>query len=385
MKKTTKLILKIGILSCFIFVGGRASAATTSQLEISGWIPYWRTATGTAEALGHLDTFTEINPFGYTVKTNGQLYDAMNIGEEPWTTLIKEAHAKKVRVIPTIMWGNPDAIHAVLSNKILRDAQIADIVNLVNSKGFDGIDIDYEAKYAKTKDYYSIFLRDLYKAMGKKWVMCEVESRTPVTSRYDTVPADYDPNDVANDYVEINKYCDRVRIMAYDQSRVDVSLNRANQGLYAPVSDPKWVEKLVNLASETIDKKKIVIGIPTYGYEYIVSPGGIGGYSYVSDGALNPVYATDIAKALNLTPQRTSAGELSLLYYPNATSTPVTGVRADTQTNLLVWSDAKAIEDKVNLARKLGVRGVAIFKIDGGADKGMWDVLNKAKQDTKPL
>jgi spore germination protein YaaH len=379
MKKTIKLTLRIGILFCFIFIGGRASAATTSQLEISGWIPYWRTATGTAEALSHLDAFTEINPFGYTVKTNGQLYDAMNIGEEPWTTLIKEAHSKKVRVIPTIMWGNPDAIHAVLSNKILRDAQIADIVNLVNSKGFDGIDIDYEAKYAKTKDYYSIFLRDLYKAMGKKWVMCEVESRTPVTSRYDTVPADYDPNDVANDYVEINKYCDRVRIMAYDQSRVDVSLNRANQGLYAPVSDPKWVEKLVNLASETIDKKKIVIGIPTYGYEYIVSPGGIGGYSYVSDGALNPVYATDIAKALNLTPQRTSAGELSLLYYPNATSTPVTGVRTDTQTNLLVWSDAKAIEDKVNLAKKLGVRGVAIFKIDGGADKGMWDVLKNIK------
>lgn len=378
MKTRIETILKICILLGFVLMGQKASAATPASLEISGWIPYWRTATGTAEALVNLDTFKEINPFGYTVKINGQLFDPMNIDEEPWTTLIKEAKAKKIRVIPTIMWGNPDAIHAVLSNKILRDAQIADIVNLVNSKGFDGIDIDYEAKYAKTKDYYSIFLKDLYKAMGNKWVMCEVESRTPVTSRYDTVPADYNPNDVANDYVEINKYCDRVRIMAYDQARVDLSLDRANPGLYAPVADPKWVEKLVDLASQTISKNKIVIGIPTYGYEYIVSPGGVGGYSYVSDGALNPVYATDIAKALNITPERTSAGELSFIYYPNATSTPINGVKTDTQTNLIVWSDAQAIKDKIDLAKKLGVRGVAIFKIDGGADPKMWEVLNNA-------
>ncbi|MDB5254012.1 MAG: Copper amine oxidase-like protein [Parcubacteria group bacterium] len=340
--------------------------AEAATFEVSGWIPYWRSATGTQEALMHLDAFTEINPFVFTIKKDGRLNDAAGIDAEPWATFMQQAKAKKVRVIPTLMWGDPDQIHMVLSNKILRDAQIRDIVMLVNKYNFDGIDIDYEAKYSKTKDYYSLFLKDLYKAMGKKFVQCEIESRTPVTSRYDNVPADYDPKDVANDYVAINKYCDRVRIMAYDQGRVDLKLNHANTNtVYAPVSDPQWVKKLVDLAAQTISKKKIMIGIPTYGYEYQVTPGGIDGYTYTRLWAFNPKYALDIAKSLNITPQRTSAGELGFIY--SSTSTPA--------TNYMVWSDAGAIKEKIDLAKSLGVRGVSIFKIDGGMDPLAWSSI----------
>lgn len=38
------------------------AAVQYKPFEISGWIPYWRVATGTADALAHMDTFTEVNP-----------------------------------------------------------------------------------------------------------------------------------------------------------------------------------------------------------------------------------------------------------------------------------------------------------------------------------
>jgi len=41
----------------------------------------------------------------------------------------------------------------------------------------------------------------------------------------------------------------------------------------------------------------------------------------------------------------------------------------------MTWSDAEAIAEKVELARKLGVRGVAVFKFDGGEDPEMWEIL----------
>ena len=356
MKKLFKLAFIFAI-----FLLAREAGAAVAPLEISGWIPYWRAATGTQEALLHLDKFKEINPFGYTVKNDGTLNDAMDINEEPWTTLITEAKKKKVRVVPTIMWSNGETIHKILSNTKKRIALEDEITALVKKNNFDGIDIDFEGKKAETKQYFATFLKGLYQRMGKKWVMCTIEARTPLDSRYDTIPKDIQ---YANDFIAINKYCDRVRFMTYDQGSIDVVLNRARSAPYIPVADPAWVEKSIALASKTISKRKISIGVATYGYEYKMTKLAEYGYRYDVQWALNPKYATDLAASLGITPQRNGANEVSFTY---ATSTG--------STHIVWWSDAQAIKDKIALAKKLGVRGVAIFKIDGGADSAMWEVL----------
>ncbi|MES2014327.1 MAG: glycosyl hydrolase family 18 protein [Patescibacteria group bacterium] len=383
----------------------RAEAATkpkTPALEVSGWLPYWRKATSTADALVHLSAFTEINPFGYTVKNDGTLNDAMKIDEAPWPELIAAAKAKKVRVIPTVMWSNGEAIHQILSNSTTRVALEDAIAALVKEKGFDGIDIDFEGKKAETKPYFATFLKGLYQRMGNKWVMCDIEARTPVSSRYDGTPPP-DAGVYANDFVAINKYCDRVHIMTYDQGSIDVKLTKAANGTpYVPVADPKWVEKVVNLAAQTISKKKIVIGVATYGYEYKVTPLLEYGYKYELQWAFNQKYAFDIISQYQASVQRNSAGEMSFTYIPNVLPSPSVAANTDPTLNLvpvattsysdgstapanpavasfnvLWWSDAKAIQDKIALAKKLGVRGIAIFKIDGGEDPSLWDVLKK--------
>jgi len=416
-------ILKIAVFAVLFLApsGAHALVFQGTKLEVSGWLPYWRTATSTADATQHLDVFTEVNPFGYTVKLNGTLYDAAKLTGEPWLSLQKAAQAKKIRYIPTVMWANGDAIHRILSKQKTRIALEDEIVAMVKQNGFDGIDIDFEGKKAETKDYFSTFLKGLYQRMGNKWVMCTIESRTPLADRYAGGTPPLDAGMYANDFVAINKYCDRVRIMAYDQMGIDLSLaNAHNNEIYAPIADPAWVEKVIKFAAKTISKKKIEIGVATYGYEYDVTAYA-DGYTYDLLWAFNPGYAPPIAQAYGVSPLHNSTGELNFSYMPTSTvaalpppdasTTPMISgneavVSAPTPTasasttsmisgnevatsalmiasstnthstfRLMWWSGAQAIADKVALAKKLGVRGVAIFKIDGGEDPAMWNVL----------
>jgi spore germination protein YaaH len=267
-------------------------------------------------------------------------------------------------------------------------------------ENWDGVDLDFEAKLAESKDYFSLFLKELYIKMGKKWVYCTIEPRTPLVDRFVNPPKTIE---YANDYVEINKYCDRVQIMAYDQGNVDINLSRAAAGPYVPVADTRWVEKVMREAMKTIPARKLVIGIATYGYEYAVTPLNSAGFSYERLWAFNQKYAIDTAAELRQTPTRSAGGELQLLYLPsmltatkaagskevttNATSAQNLGVPATAFSNaatapairsafnIMVWNDSVAVAQKIALAKKLGLRGVAIFKFDGGQDPKIWDVL----------
>ena len=225
-----------------------------------------------------------------------------------------------------------------------------------------------------------------------------------------------DAQDYANDYVQMNKYCDRFEIMAYDQGTIDLYLNGLRAAPYAPVADPAWVETLVSMAVKGgVAKNKIILGIPTYGYEYRITPtaSSTSGYEYKRLWAFNPQYAIDIAAKLGITPTRDSAGELSFAYDAKLLEPPVTTGSESTQTqqqqtatiaqnppsiislqqgsgqagqagsqvntnqpfNYFSWSDARSIADKVAQAKNLGLRGVAVFNFDGGDDPKIWEVL----------
>lgn len=373
--------------------GGSMTPAATGAFEVSGWIPDWRAASGTQDVLPNLYRMKSVMPFAFEVSANGTLIDHPRIAQEPWPSFITAAKKAGVRVVPTVLWGDGEAMHRVLSDTTKRIALEDAIVALVNKHGFDGIDIDFEAKKAETVNYFATFLKGLYQRMGQKWVYCTAEARMPLEDRYPNGNAPADATWYANDYIAMNKYCDRVEIMAYDQGAVAPALNKARTAPYAPVADPAWVENVMKLAAQTIDRNKLIVGIPTYGYEYKVSMTA-GGYKYERLWAFNPKYATDLAAKLGITPTRTSANEVGFRYTsaavaPQSESNVLVQHDAPTSSvaenailglnaapfNFVTWSDTQAIKDKVDLAHRLGMRGVAIFSLGGAQTPGMWEVL----------
>ncbi|MBP6869050.1 MAG: hypothetical protein KBC16_03000 [Candidatus Pacebacteria bacterium] len=369
----------------------------SGDVEVSGWIPYWRASEGSKATVSHITAFSEVSPFGYTVKKDGTLYDAMKLKNSAWKKLFTSARKNHVLILPSVMMSDGAQIHAILSDSTQRAKHIDSIMSEVEKHDFDGIDIDYEGKKASTREYFSTFLKELKAELGDKILVCTIEARTPPESLYSTVPATLE---YANDYPSINKYCDRVRIMTYDQQTADIKLNAEAAHPYAPVSDTRWVRKVMEFTKKSIDADKLSLGIPTYGHEYEITVYANGLYGYKKLWAFNPKYATDMAKKKKVTPARSESGEMVVAYLPKklpktpekvTVKAPEDASKAEmaiyearayalatgnpTKVNVMWWSDAGAIKDKADLARELGIRGVGIFKIDGGFDKGLWNAL----------
>jgi spore germination protein YaaH len=263
-----------------------------ASFEKGAWIPYWKKTEGASTTLPNLDVLTQISPFAYELQNDGTIKNALKIEEEPWTSLIAEAKKKKVKVYPSILSypnssSEKKAVYTLLSNKKKRQAHVKAIVALVKKNKFDGIDIDYEAKIAESKPYFSAFLTELSTALHKekKQLICTIEPRTPPDSRYATTSKEVlSKVEYANDYKVIGKACDQVRLMAYDQMTDDAKLTNQYKDtgtLYAPVADIEWVKKIITVALWDIPAKKIIIGVPTYGYKYeIKTSTSTGGYLY---------------------------------------------------------------------------------------------------------
>ncbi len=402
MHHYTKKILPTIALMLMASFAIPASAA--EDLEVAGWIPYWKDSEGIRSVKKNIDALDTIYPFAFTVKADGTLNDLAGLSNRDWKSLRKLAHSEDVEVIPTVMWSSGEAIDMTLRNEVTRKRHIKAIVDMVEKGDYDGVDIDYEAKKTETILYFSLFLAQLKAELGDKVLSCTIEARTPPDSLY---PAGKVPAVInyANDYKAINVICDRIVLMTYDQQRADLKANNERKGLpYIPVSDPLWVEKVIKLSLKSFPEEKVMLGAPTYGRQWAVTVAPEWFKSYSSLGALNMPQMLEVADEHNVTPSRNAAGEMSFTYLPASTDSKVArdikkmsvskdvskGMKIAAQAlayanktgkevviNIGWYSDAEAINDKIELAEKYGLRGVSIFKFDGEEDEDLWDILSE--------
>ena len=389
LSKAAIVLVMLAIYIC------SATVANAYDGRVSGWIPWFQWMPGMVEVLQNIDAVDTVYPFVYEIEHGRTITDKADTKNPIWQTFYRIMALADIEVIPTIAWFDGVAIHATLSTERERVAHIAEIVNLVEQGGFAGINIDYEQKLAQTIDYFSLFLKELNEALGERVLTCAIEARTPPESRWREVPAVIE---YANDYQAIGQYCDRIELMAYDQKRADWQLNQERRGVpYAPVADTAWVEKVVALALEDMPAEKVHLGIATYGraWDVTVAPDWYRDYQRVA--SLNVPRMRELSQQYESPIGRATSGEAVFTYFPYTSPfrvlralpvpegtprgyedaarallfTNVSGV--ESVVRFATFPDVHSVNEKLELANRYDLAGVAFFKWDGEKDQQIWD------------
>lgn len=304
---------------------------------VAAWLPWWDQSRGFNEIQSNLNTFNEISPFWYDLGTDGKLVPLSNSEDASIITYTKMNGIKIYPLVSNEFDGN--LVSSVVNNSTLRQANINSIVSKVTSLGYDGIQLDYENIKPADKDAYCSFVRDLASALhshGKQLIVV-AQAKTSDAVNWDG------PGGL--DYRALGQAADQVWVMAYDYS-----WSTGPAGSIAPVS---WVNQVAAYTASTIPASKVVLGLPTYGYDWVGKNGqGID-------------YDQAIARAI----QYKAAITEDPLNGPHFTYTD------DSKVQHQVWfQDANSLGSLVDIANNYNLAGVVLWKL-GGQDPNNFSLL----------
>lgn len=322
----------------------RPTFTTTSRPVVIGYLPYWDLQRAAKSAEDNRDSISELSPFWYTLDPSGSvtLIDDVAAGE---TDLIAAVPHGAARVTPSIAnvrngaW-DPDLVGKIINDPAAMERHIDQIVKMVVSRGYDGVDLDYENLHDHDRDAFSAFVAALAAALHR-------ESKTLSVVVYAKVSEPgYSGGHRAQDWAAIGRSADQVRIMVYDYH-----WSTSAAGPLAPLS---WVDEVAAFAVAAIPREKIVLGFGLYGYDWV----GRRGETIMWQEAVN------LAHACGANVNRDPASLAPWFRYVDSAG----------RQHEVWFEDAESIGHKLDIMRRHGIGGVFFWRL-GGEDPQTWEVV----------
>ncbi len=345
---------------------------TKNTKEIFGFAPFW-----TFDKLDNVDfnILTTFAYFGVDVSNEGNL-DKSSKGYETFiskkaTETFKKAHKAGTRVVLTLTQMKNDPILALMDDLEAQNNAINQAVTEVKNRGIDGINVDFEFVGDPGDDYrskFSFFVKNLTNKMHQ-----EVPSSKVTVSVYASAVKDPKIYDIKT----LSKNADGIFMMAYDfavagadEAMPTAPLNGYKEGKY-------WydITTAVNDFLTQMPAEKLVLGLPWYGYNYLVYEPAVKAetrpwYSWRGKPATQPYsIALDTLKDHQDSVKEgwDSEGKVSWkAYYVLETNT----------WRMIFLDDPKSLAIKYNFAKSKNLAGVGMWAL--GFDEGkseMWTTL----------
>ncbi len=351
-----------------------------NSYEVFGFAPYW-----TLNKMYNVDfsVLTTLAYFGFGINTDGTFTDKapgyVKFYSDTTTKLFEKAHDNGTRVVLTITQMDNKTIENFLQDEAAQKKAIENVVSVVEKRGIDGVNVDFEYVGDAGPDMrrnFSFFVKNLSDKMHSRIAGSYLTvSVYAASAKYQKL---YDLPSLANS-------SDGIFMMAYDFGTTGSSKAVPTAPLYGYKNGTYWydVSTAVDDFLKLMPKEKLILGLPWYGYDYpVVTPSAKAdrdnGYysSYWYRGKKYWKFnARDNAHAETYASAKTGITAEQEGWDENAQ----VGWKAYKEADgwrMLYLDDARSLAIKYDFAKEKGLGGVGMWAL--GFDDGnpeFWDLL----------
>lgn len=298
--------------------------------QVNAYLTDWGTkGAQTVTQLGPVLTY--MSPFSHHVGADGAL--------SPMNDSILIAAAKAQTVAPLLVitnWsGNmfsSDVASTILNSATLQQTVITNVLNLMKSQGYIGLNIDFEYVYPQDKTAYNQFLQNVVTQLHAQGYLVSTalapkESANQVGLLYE-----------AHDYPVHGELCDFVVLMTYEWGWAG-----GPPWAIAPIRE---VRKVLNYAVTAIPRYKIMMGVPVYGRDWKL-PFVQGTYAQT----FSPQAAVNRAATYGVDIQYNSTYQAPYYNYTDSSGT----------AHQVWFEDARSFQAKLDTVKAYNLRGISFW------------------------
>ncbi|MDQ6902385.1 MAG: glycosyltransferase [Bacteroidota bacterium] len=322
---------------------GASKANSLSVIRAAFYTP-WTANTSFPDLQKNADKLNTIFPEWFFIDT--LTYKLQTRIDSAGLALMKQ---KQLRIMPILsnfksisVGFDGKLLHKVLSDTIIRNRLIQQVVDTLTHYKLNGINIDFEELIETTNEPLTSFQKKLYEALHERNML---------------VSMDVEPKNNDYDYPKLSSYNDYIVLMAYDQSN-----NSTGPG---PISAQKWIEDAVSWTAKRIDPSKIILGLGGFGYNWA---NGKYDETYTYNDAIN--------KAKGLNAKIIYDDDSYNLHFSYASEEVDSSGQVDTTPHQVWFTDAATTFNILRFSDEFPVAGTALWRL-GSEDQRMWKYYNR--------
>jgi spore germination protein len=326
-----------------ILTNRQLAIVTLPPSEFHAWFASWDEKKSYESFRSNIHNLKSISPVWYKIDDEGKLLLIPHGYEGELKTLAQQSGLK---INPTVTNDfDPHKTSVLLGRKDISDKLIDDLIHLAKDSGFSGFDIDFEE--IDPRDQY--LFEEFIETMAGKMHQENLTVSLSIPAQRGTV----DDREVvkAYDIDKLSKNADFIKIMAYDFHSPG-----SRPGAIIPMDD---LEKVLTHFTSIMPTSKIILGLPTYGYDWILD----------SDKRADVVtYAQAQEKIASYSGslKRSSKSESLIGTY-----------HKDNQAHEIWFQDAQTIKIMVEKARSYGINQFSFWRV-GAEDPGIWQNITNS-------